>query len=284
MDTSSLTPVSIIALADQLPAFPSVVTEVLSLLDNDNASLRALAGHIEHDPVITAKIYALINSAAARSRARKAPHDLYTAISLVGLANIRRIVLAHCTVNFLRDLPKEALSNDFWKHSISVGVCAQELARTCQISHEFALVAGLLHDVGQLWIACFYPEVAKRVRYAIVAQRVNIIDAERQLLGDFNHAEIGALLAAHWGLPASVVAAIRYHHAPEAGLPDPLVAITHVAEISSNALDLGSREHNQVSGLSQEACDLLGINWEEDHSQLFGEIEARTDYACKTLG
>lgn len=278
------TPAMIIERADELPAFPQAVADILSTLDNDNASLRTLASHIERDPVITAKIFSLINNAAAHGRnSKSAPRDVYTAISLVGLSNIRRIVLSHSTVSFMRALPKEALSSHFWEHSIAVGICAQELARACLVSNEYALVAGLLHDVGQLWIACFHPEEFKRVQYAIIAQKVSIIDAERQLFNGLDHAEIGATLATHWGLPANVVAAIRHHHAPEAGLPDTLVAVTHVAEVFSNALDLTHREDNQVSHLSQEACDLLAIDWEEDHSRLFGEIEARTEYACSTF-
>ncbi len=280
---TNLTPAIIIERADALPAFPQVVTDILATLDNDNASLRTLASHIERDPVITAKIFAQVNSAAMHSRSSAAPRDVYTAISLVGLSNIRRIVLSHSTVSFLRDLPKSALSSHFWEHSIAVGICAQELARTCLVSSEYSLVAGLLHDVGQLWMACFFPEELKRIHYAIIAQKVNIIDAERQLFNGLDHAEIGATLAAHWGLPANVVAAIRHHHAPDAGLPDTLVAVTHVAEVLSNALDLTAREDNQVGYLSPQACELLAIDWEEDHSRLFGEIEARTEYACATF-
>lgn len=270
----------VIELAESLPAFPQVVTDILGVLDNDSASLRKLASHVERDPVITAKIFAQVNNAAARTRTESSPRNVYTAISLIGLTNVRRIVLAHSTVSFLQDLPKNAQSSHFWEHSVAVGVCAQELARTYTASSDYALVAGLLHDVGQLWMACFYPEELQHVHNAIIGQKAHIIDAERNEFNGLDHAIIGKILATYWGLPEPVTAAIQYHHDPDQGLPNNLVAITHVAEVISNALDLTKREGNQVSILSELACEELGIDWEEDMSRLFGEIEARTEYAC----
>lgn len=270
----------VIELAESLPAFPQVVTDILGVLDNDSAGLRKLASHVERDPVITAKIFAQVNSAAARTRTESSPRNVYTAISLIGLTNVRRIVLAHSTISFLKDLPKNAQSSHFWEHSVAVGICAQELARTYTTSSDYALVAGLLHDVGQLWMACFYPEELQRVHNAIIGQKVHIIDAERSEFNGLDHAIIGKTLATYWGLPEQVTAAIQYHHDPDQGLPNGLVALTHVAEVISNALDLTKREGNQVSTLSEQACAELGIDWEEDMSRLFGEIEARTEYAC----
>lgn len=273
----------VIELAESLPAFPQVVTDILGVLDNDSAGLRKLASHVERDPVITAKIFAQVNSAAARTRTESSPRDVYTAISLIGLSNVRRIVLAHSTVSFLKELPKNVHSSHFWEHSVAVGICAQELARTYATSSDYALVAGLLHDVGQLWMTCFYPEELQRVHNAIIGQRVSIIEAERAEFNGLDHAIIGQILATYWGLPEPVTAAIRYHHAPDPGLPNNLVAITHVAEVISNALDLTKREDNQVSILSELACEELAIDWEEDMGRLFGEIEARTEYACASF-
>lgn len=290
MDTP-LTKERIIELAESLPAFPQVVTDILGILDNDNAGLRKLASYVERDPVITAKVLALVNSAANRIREEIAPRDVYTAISLIGLANVRKIVLAHSTINFLKGLPKSTQSSHFWEHSVAVGICAQELAKNYAVSTDYALIAGLLHDVGQLWMACFYPEELQRVQLqrvhntAAIGRKTDIIEAERAQFGGLDHTEIGAILATYWGLPDAVVAAIKYHHAPDLGLPNPLIAITHVAEVISNALDLTEREGNQVSTLSELACEELGIDWEkeEDVSRLFGEIEARTEYACTSF-
>jgi putative nucleotidyltransferase with HDIG domain len=279
MDTP-LNATRVIEQAESLPAFPQVVTDILGVLDNDSAGLRKLAGYVERDPVITAKIFAQVNSAAARTRTESSPRDVYTAISLIGLTNVRRIVLAHSTISFLKNLPNNAYSSHFWEHSVAVGICAQELARTYAVSSDYALVAGLLHDVGQLWMTCFYPEQLQRVHNAIVGQKVSIIDAERAEFNGLDHATIGQILAGYWGLPEPVTAAIQYHHAPDLGLPNNLVAITHVAEVISNALDLTKREENQVSTLSERACEELAIDWEEDMARLFGEIEARTEYAC----
>jgi hypothetical protein len=55
--------------------------------------------------------------------------------------------------------------------------------------------------------------------------------------------------------------------------------LIHVAEVISNALDLGGHFENHVTYLSPAACQKLGLTWTADSRELFGRIEARSSYA-----
>lgn len=264
--------------AAELPAFPKVVTDILETLDDEGATVGALVQHVERDPVITARVLSAANS-AAMSQSGMGTQDVRKAVSRVGHARIREITLGVSLANFTKHCRMSAY---FWEHSVSVGICALELSRLTHISADFALAAGLLHDVGQLWMAHFYPEQFQSVRADMACGTRDINDVEREHFG-LDHCTIGELLARHWSLPESVVAAIRLHHAPDEGADDGLVAVTHVAEVLSNALDLTGRLDNAVANVSQAACERIGIDWSSDLGPLFGRIEARTEYACQVF-
>jgi HD-like signal output (HDOD) protein len=150
-------------------------------------------------------------------------------------------------------------------------------------SPDYALVCGLLHDIGQLLMARCYPLEFQMVRQSMECdETLDLLEAERQHFG-VDHCTIGAILATAWHLPASVIAAIQHHHEPDPPA-DKLVAATHVGEVIANALDLARYDEARVICLSENACNLLGIDWNGNLNYLFGKIEARTRQLCRIFG
>jgi len=269
----------IIERAALLPAFPSIVNDILATLDDDNATLGALIQLVGRDPVIAAQVLSIANAAAMAGRTPRDVRDMQVAVSLIGLSRLREIVLAVSIAEFSRE---SRMAHHFWKHSVAVGVTAQELARIGHCSPDLALVCGLLHDIGQLWMARCFPLEFQMVRMSLERDpKMDILTAERQHFNT-DHCAIGHLLATAWRLPATVIAAIEHHH--DAYPPaDKLVAATHVAEAVANALELTGHDQARVSRLSAAACDLLGIDWKDDLNYLFGRIEARTRYLSRSF-
>jgi putative nucleotidyltransferase with HDIG domain len=258
-----------------LPAFPSVITQILETLDDDNATLGQLVEYIERDPVITGRVVALANSASLHGRHQVKMGDVYTATSLIGMSKLREVVVGLSMAEFAKSAK---LATRYWEHSVSVGVCAQELAKSVGASPDFAFISGLLHDMGQLWLSRFYPDEFAQACQLADSGKMPIVEAERKVFGT-DHCRIGQEVGEFWGLPVGVLDAISYHHHPEADM-DKLVAVTHVAEVISNALNLGDRQGSQVTYLSTLACNRLGIDFTEDMQHLFGRMEAKSEYAC----
>lgn len=263
-----------------LPGFPPVINQILETLDNPEANMNMLAKYIKHDPVVAAIILKFANAASKRRQSVSDICDVYTASSLIGLNQVRKIVLSSSIADFIGKNPPDKTPPAFYQHSIAVSVCAEELAHhTFQTElSEAALIAGLLHDVGQLWLNDFKTEPFREIWAQADARDIRIEDAEREYFG-VDHATIGYWLAEDWLLPAGIGKAIRYHHYPDFGPTEPLAAIVHVAEVLSNALELASRNKNRVATISARACRTLGLKWNDDARQLFGKIEARSRYA-----
>ena len=262
-----------------LPPFPPVVLQILAMVNDPDASLALLARHVETDAVIAGHVLALCNRASHADAQRKPVVDVFTALSLVGLARVRDEVLALRLASFVEDFAAHQQPQAFWAHSLGCAVCGVELAHytTADVGVDTALISCLLHDIGQLWLQRFAPEGLAQARQA-ERQGQPIHLAERAVFG-VDHGVIGAWLAAHWGLSDEVCQAILQHHAPDAGVPQALVALVHVAEVLSNALQLNADGHGRVTTLSEPSCALLGLDWGPDSQGLFGRIEARSRHA-----
>ena len=273
MAARTITQEEVVARRDELPAFPRVIEEILVTLDDPEANLNILVGHIGHDPVLVARVFSQANAVATRRQSDATVRDLYTATSLIGLSRLRHTAIVTSLAGFLRGALPPGLSPGFWEHSAAASVCAQQVAAHVRVSSETAMIAALLHDVGQLWLYRFEPELFMQAWQDSVMRRATVDAAERERFG-VDHAVIGAWLAESWALPQPVCDAIRCHHAPDAALPDALVAVVHVAEVLSNALDVSGGEATRVTYLSAKACEQLGLTWDESADALFGRIDA----------
>jgi HD-like signal output (HDOD) protein len=119
--------------------------------------------------------------------------------------------------------------------------------------------AGLLHDIGHLVMFNRIPEEsAASILLTIQGESsMEPYQAERQILG-FDHAEIGAALARHWGLPDILVSCIGYHHDLDAAPEEHIAAVAqvHIANV------IASLPYSDIP----EAADLKRINeaaWEK---------------------
>lgn len=272
-------------LSRSLPSFPAVLKDILDTLDDPDANFNVLTRAIALDPLISARVLWVANTAAVRGRREAEVSDIATATSLAGVTRVRHIAIISSLCTFAAGL-RHKLPAAFWPHSVAVGVCCEELVQHVDVpvSPASALVAGLLHDIGQLWLAHFDATQLAACWHDAQARRLPIESAEVEFFS-VDHATIGAWMAELWGLPADIVAAIAGHHLTADGqaatLPSTrhLVDLIHVGEVLSNALDLGGRSRNRVKSLSGNACERLGLTWDVDSHLMFGRIEARSRHA-----
>ncbi len=278
--THTLTQQTVLDTRDALPAFPQVVLQILNTLDDPDASLSLLTRQVETDAVIAARVLSLCNRAATQGPGRGPVDDVFTALQLVGMARVREVAMTIQLGDFLKDFVPGKNMAGFWSHSLACAVCGLELAHYTQaeVGADTSLITCLLHDVGQLWLLRFAPDGLQAAKEMAVRDDVEIDVAERAVFG-VDHGTVGAWLAAAWGLSAGICKGIQHHHQPEPGLPEPLVAVAHVSEVLSHALNLSPLRHNRVRGISAAACARLDLDWGEDSQSLFGRIDARSRHA-----
>lgn len=200
----------------ELPSLSQTHTQLLSLLENDVASISQITKLIQQDVSIAAKVMQLANSAFFGYNKIS---RLEGAIKILGLTHIRLLVLASdifLKIDAANDIANDIDISSVIRHSMNVGRLASQIARSLKLSLddcESAHVAGLLHDIGQLVLLNdMSSEMLQVVELAFrTGKKVNV--AEIDIFG-CNHAEVGAYLLGMWMLPNSILETVAFHHNP----------------------------------------------------------------------
>ncbi|MCC7492053.1 MAG: HDOD domain-containing protein [Fimbriimonadaceae bacterium] len=223
--------------AQAVPAMPRLYMELMDVLRQENSDAADVAGVIEQDPGMTAKILQWVNSPFFGLRHRVMAAE--QAVALLGLETIRQLVLSAQVFTQFRVGDVPGFDAEFVaQHSLAVALQARAVAQAAKSklqTCEDAFLAGLLHDVGKLYLAANAPEAYGEVLDLMQRRPTDVITAEREVLGA-THAEAGAYLLGLWGLSSPVVEAVAFHHTPrDSVMPgfEPLVAV-HVANVIDN--------------------------------------------------
>lgn len=199
----------------KLPAVPKLYSQVTAELSSPNGSIETVARFIAQDPVMTAKILQLVNSAFfALGREVSDPQE---AVVFLGVERTRSLILVAGVFTQFEDLKCPGFSAEtIWNHSLQVASFARAIAMVelkDSKAAESAYTAGLVHDMGKLILAANVPTMCSSIESIQGSKHLSQRDAELQVLGT-THAELAACLLGMWGLPLPVLEAVAWHHCP----------------------------------------------------------------------
>lgn len=196
----------------KLPTLPVIAMEVNRLLMDHNSSISDLVDLLEKDPALVMKILRLVNSSFYGFKSRV--NSLQHAITLLGYNTIRNAVVTVAVMDTL--LLKKELNgfeiDSFWQHAIGVAVVSRTLALKIRVvPTEDAFIAGLLHDIGKVVLANFFPSELANI-LAMANEEKHIFYEAEKAMDAWPHSHIGSYLAQSWMLPDALVQTIKYHH------------------------------------------------------------------------
>ena len=259
-----------------LKTFPKIVLDILDVLDDEDANANLLVDLLHRDPVLSGKLLGLANILSGKPSSGRPITDVMTSVSMLGFSRIRTLVSTLSLRNAFCPVMPTLMANQFWEHSVDVATAAKVIAEHCGLKSDLSYVAGLIHDIGILWIAINYPTEYAHLCAPEDDTTHNVIESERQWIGT-DHAEVGAILCELWGLPDEIRQSVAGHHNPDQMPPCKYVMSVHFAEVACNALNLGQRPRNGVSYFSEQTLPLLGLDWTQI-PDLLGEIDARARF------
>jgi HD-like signal output (HDOD) protein len=199
----------------KVPALSPTATQLLGKLARRHCEIHELAVLIERDPLLSAQILGIANSAAF---GRSQPiSSIQHAIAMIGLGAVRKFALARSISNLFgkRKIAPSFSITRFNLHSVATGMFLELLAEYVPLEDaEDAFLAGLFHDVGKLVIAVAMPEQYETIVTAAAVTCESIVESERRML-QIDHAELSALAVDYWGLGEPIRAAAAYHHDPD---------------------------------------------------------------------
>ncbi len=216
--------------------FSPMIYKIISAMKDKKKSLFKFGNEISKDPVLTAKILSVANS--AQFGIKQKVSDLPFAISLLGF-DIVSIVILNSLKN-KKILKKKTIvysNRKLWLHSLKVAHLCRIFARNNKIANSLEYyIAGLLHDIGKTAILgnISYGDLEKIEM--LVESGSNLYLAENSVLG-YNHTDIGFEILKNMNLSMDILKAVFAHHKKMKANFNDISFILNLSNVLSKHLD-----------------------------------------------
>jgi HD-like signal output (HDOD) protein len=248
----------------ELPAVSPLARQLACAPRSALATGDTLLDAFRTDPFLCAKLLGAANSIYF-NHDHEVVLSLEDALGRVGTGRAHQILRSSSP---LPDGVSEEACRRYWASCMSVAHCARDLT-AMTVSAPFAgnvvYLAAMVHDIGKLLALQYCPE--------LLAEFSRTRAAETTPSDAALHAVHGAELARCWYLPEIAVAAIRFHHDPDACRPPRARWLSHIIAVSK-AICAASAEGLPEVPLS---ADLEGWMRElQVNCSAIGELRHRT--------
>ncbi|MGE4518478.1 MAG: HDOD domain-containing protein [Desulfobacteraceae bacterium] len=201
---------------DELEPFPEIAHRVLELSQKTESKMSEIANVIQYDPMITADIIKMSNSAYF-GLSRKVG-SLKDAIGILGLDRIINLVLMKCSSKNYKGFQPgyELEEGSLWKKSASAAMIAGKIARE-KIPESKARVftAALLRDIGKVVLGQYVANKKDKIKALVEENSLSFDEAEKKVLG-IDQGEMSALILKKWGFPDDMTVVVKNSYNPRA--------------------------------------------------------------------
>lgn len=193
-----------------IPSFPDVAMRLCAMVQNEAATMEDFAKVISLDTGLAARCLQVASSTGFAAR----PIDnIQQALMLIGIQQIRRIAFAVATIGALSEFKANVDWRRFWLHNVLVARLTDKVASTFRPTNGLEYLAGLLHDVGKLFIENYFPKEFEQVIAGAIERQCTHATMEQEILG-LDHTQVGAALCERMQVHNHILQAVCYHHDP----------------------------------------------------------------------
>jgi HD-like signal output (HDOD) protein len=260
----------------ELPSFPDIALRVRKVLSDENVSQDMVVRVVGSEPALAARLMQIGNSAALNFSGKPIT-ELRTAISRMGFNMVRSAAIAFAMSQLKKQDALKGLEKpleELWKRSAAVAAMSHAVARRySKVNPDTALLAGLLHGIGQLYIltrSAQHPGLfANQAAYTAIVR-------------DW-HSAIAKALLENWEMAEEVIEAVSNFEDLERAHSGP-VDLTDVVTVGN--LLAAFKDHPETIELNMHdvaACKRMQID-RASYEQLIDESEHEIDTLRQALG
>lgn len=240
----------------RLPVMSKSATLLQEEVTKEDPDPEKLESYIKMDPALTSEILSVANSSYYKGIGTV--ESIKEAGLRIGLTELSNVIMV--TLHRSRFKATDPFLNDYidqlWQHSIACAMGSSWLARHLSL-HTISgkvFIAGMLHDVGKLFLATAV-EAVKKIDKDFAPSEFLIEKMMNSL-----HAEQGYNLLVHWNLPEVYCNVARDHHAAPFDTASSILAIVRLVNRVCNKLGIGPNVDELVAISGSEEVELLDIS------------------------
>lgn len=190
---------------NNLPTVPKAIRDLMVEFDKPETDVDRVSRLVGTDPVLSAKLLRLANSAFYHRPATVT--RLQDAVVFVGTHATRNLVMSVGISGAIR-FPAQFPVQSFWRYSLHSAVAARHLAQALRSDAETAFAVGLMRALGEPLAASVIGEDMAALDRFCPFYDEGRTGAERSRLG-FTYVDVTAALAERWNFPPPMVRALR---------------------------------------------------------------------------
>lgn len=243
------------------------------LLANPDTEIDEVEELVGSDPALAAALLRAANSAAFGAR-----EEISTIRDATMRLGVRRagqlvVVFSQHRSHQMREPRLRQMSDPLWRHSTACALGADWLARRIALAQAepHAMLAGLLHDVGSLFVLSVMDDVLAKYAGTMRFSDDLIVEVVNGL-----HCEQGDHLLEAWSIPEVYRDISRRHHDEKVETDDGLLLLVRVVDRACYRIGVGlgasdeNEERNEAESLAIGATNVV-----------LAELEIRLENAAR---
>src|ERR1017187_5421276 len=185
----------------ELPSFPDVALRVHKVLSEDGASAERVVRVLGAEPVLATRVLSMANSAALNPGGKPVT-ELRAAVTRLGFDALRAATISFAMAQLRSAAVFKGVQrylDALWQQSVLVAsLCFVVARRTGRLNADTAMLTGLVHGVGKLYI------LTRSTRHpALFADQ----DMYQHIVNDW-HGSIAKVLLENWRMAEEIITAV----------------------------------------------------------------------------
>jgi HD-like signal output (HDOD) protein len=233
----------------ELPSVPDIVISLQQALSDDNVTNDTIVRVIGSEPMLAGRLLTMANSVALNTSGRKIA-DLPTAVARVGFNIVRSAALSFAVEQLRKASEYRHLEKQLdvlWKDSVQIAALCHVIARRfSSLNGDTALLAGLMHNVGRIYIltrASKYP--------TLTADPLTF----NSIVRDW-HANVAKALLENWKVADEIVEAVAGYEDLDREARGPVtltdvLSLAMLVERNRNGTEMNLPDETLIKGLKR---------------------------------
>ena len=257
-----------------LPVFHPIAMRLVHLLQASDFTMNQVTDLANEDQSLAGQILKMANSPLYIGRVRT--ETVKEAVVRLGAQEVTNLAMAasQASLHVSDNRVINAFMQPLWLHSHACALGSRWLARKAGYPQhaEQAYMAGLLHDIGKLYLL----KALERLNKMGVAQAALEEDLLLEIFEEL-HVEQGCRLMEHWNMPRVYYNVVANHHDDNFDTQDTVLTVVRLVNAACHmkgiglqhdpSIDLAERTETAMLQLTQEETDDL-LDVLEDSQEL----------------
>ena len=244
----------------ELPVFHPIAIKLQQLLETQDFAMDTVIALANEDPSLAGQILKMSNSTVYMGRVRT--ETIKEAVIRLGAQQVCNLAMAasQAALHVSENKVVNGFMQTLWLHSHACAVGGRWLARNAGYAQhaDQAYLAGLLHDVGKLYLL----KALERLNKVGVAQAALEEDLLLEIFAEL-HVEQGCRLMEHWNMPKIYYKIVANHHDANFDNSDTILTITRLVNTACKLKGIGLVHDPSIDMLAVPETAILQLTQSE---------------------